>query len=97
MPSPKVREQAAKGPTSTPTGSCRVLPELDLSWIHGEDQHDGETRQEAQILDDKGDQGAALPFILLADFIHLRELRKKRKESCSSFPNLVSPGEVSAI
>lgn len=56
------------------------LPDLDLPRIRGEDQHDGETSQEAQVLDDKRDEGAALAFVLLADFIHLGELRKERSE-----------------
>lgn len=62
------------------------LPDLDLPRIRGEDQHDGETSQEAQVLDDKRDEGAALAFVLLADFVHLRELGGERKRERAAVP-----------
>lgn len=53
------------------------LPYLDLAREHGEQQHDNESRQQPCVLDSEGDQGAAIPLVLLAHFIHLRELRKE--------------------
>lgn len=93
-PRPRARDRAAEGQLPIPPAPGRALPDLDLSRIHSEDQHDGEASQEAQVLDDKGDQDAAVPFILLADLVHLRELRRgEKQESCSSFLNLGSPGQ----
>ena len=90
MRSPRARDRQPRARLPIPPAPGKALPDLDLSRIHSEDQHDAETSQEAQVLDGKGDQDTALPFILLADLVHLRELRKKKKtqESCSSFLNL---------
>lgn len=82
----------------SPSGSRLGLSDLDLSGILGEHKHDGEASQEAQVLDDKGDQGAALPFVLLADLIHLREHISQRNIQEHSSSQCKDPGgrEVAA-
>lgn len=88
MRSPRARDRRPRARLPIPPAPGRALPDLDLSRIHSEDQHDAETSQEAQVLDDKGDQDTAVPFILLADLVHLRELGKKKKNTRAAVPFL---------
>lgn len=54
-----------------------VLAQLYLSRVGGEEQHDGEARQQASVLDGKGEEEAASTCVLFltTHLIHLWKLR----------------------
>lgn len=62
-----------------------MLAQLYLSRVGGEEEHDGEARQQAGVLDGKGEEEAAAASILFlpTDLIHLWELKsiKQRKRT----------------
>lgn len=49
------------------------LSQLDLTGERGKQEHDGEPCEQSSILYEKGSERASSFFILLTDFIHLRE------------------------
>jgi len=57
-------------------GRCSLnwLSELDLSRVGGEQQHDGEARQQAGVLDGKSDEESAATGVLFltTHLVHLR-------------------------
>lgn len=58
-----------------------MLAQLYLSRVGGEEEHDGEARQQAGILDGKGKEEAAAACVLFlaTHLIHLWKLRHKRQ------------------
>lgn len=56
------------------------LAELYLSRVRGEEEHDGEARQQAGVLDGKGEEEAAAARLLFfpTHLVHLRELRNTK-------------------
>ncbi len=61
-----------------------MLAQLYLSRVGGEEEHDGEARQQAGVLDGKGEEEAAAARILFfaTYLIHLWKLRGiKQKEN----------------
>lgn len=59
-----------------------MLSQLYLSRVGGEEEHDGEARQQAGVLDGEGEKEAAAASILFltTHLIHLWELRVKNRE-----------------
>lgn len=76
---------AAQSDPSSRTGprfyQSPALAQLDLSWIGGEEEHDGEARQESRILDAEGDEEPAATCVLFltTHLVHLWKLRQKKK------------------
>lgn len=58
------------------------LAQLYLPRVHGEEEHDGEARQQAGVLDGKNDKEAAAARILLltTHLVHLWKLRSRKKQ-----------------
>jgi len=58
-----------------------VLTQLYLSWICGEEEHDGEARKEARVLDCEGDEEPAATGVLFltAHLVHLWKLRRVKQ------------------
>lgn len=57
-----------------------MLAQLYLSGVGGEEEHDGEARQQAGVLDGEGEEEAAAARVLFltTHLVHLWELRDRK-------------------
>lgn len=85
-----------------------MLAQLYLTRVGGEEEHDGEARQQSSVLDGKGEEEAAAARVLFltTHLIHLWKLRStnqrgkglfKRLYNCVNMVSYTSPSLLNSI
>lgn len=66
-----------------------LLDQLDLPGVGGEEEHDGEARQQAGVLDGEGEEEAAAAGVLFlaTHLVHLWELEEHKNRERKNFLN----------